>query len=137
MESGEGAGIPKLFERHKGRVFVHPGSINHPVTKYDTEWMVYSDIAETSKVFVRQCTSIPVYALLLFGGSIQVHHTQGKVSVDTWAKVVAAPKVGALVSALKLRQDALLSVKLENPEMQLSQNAIVTVMIDLLVTDGK
>lgn len=94
VENDEGVGIPKLFERSRGRVFVHPSSINFTVTKYETGWMVYSDIMETSKVFVRQCSSVPVYALLLFGGAVQVNHTQGTVSVDTWATVTAPPRLG-------------------------------------------
>jgi ATP-dependent RNA helicase DHX57 len=137
VESEEGAGIPKLFERSRGRVFVHPSSINFSVTKYDTGWMVYSDIVETSKVFVRQCSSVPVYALLLFGGVVQVHHMQSKVSVDTWASVSAAPKIGVLVRELKKRLDALLSVKLAQPDTEISSTATVSVVIDLLVTDGK
>lgn len=136
MENDEGAGIPKLFERSRGRVFVHPSSINFSATKYDTGWMVYSDIVETSKVFVRQCSSVPVYALLLFGGAVQVHHTQGKVSVDTWATVTAQPKIGVLVRELKKRLDNLLSVKLEQPETAISKNSIVSVVLELLRTDG-
>lgn len=136
MENDEGAGIPKLFERAKGRVFVHPSSINFPVTKYETGWMVYSDIIETSKVFVRQCSSVPAYALLLFGGTVRVHHEQSKVSVDTWATVTAQPKIGVLVRELKKRLDTLLAVKLEQPETEISRNAIISVVLELLRTDG-
>lgn len=137
VESEEGAGIPKLFERSQGRVFVHPSSINFSVTKYDSAWMVYSEIVETSKVFVRQCSSVPVYALLLFGGTVEVDHVNGKVSVDTWANVSAPPKVGVLVRDLRARLDRLLSVKLEQPEVEVSENAIVSVALELLRTDGR
>lgn len=36
FETDEGHGIPKLFERTQGRVFVHPASVNAGVTKFDT-----------------------------------------------------------------------------------------------------
>lgn len=36
FETSEGQGIPKLFERTQGRVFVHPSSVNMGVTKFDT-----------------------------------------------------------------------------------------------------
>lgn len=36
FETSEGQGIPKLFERTQGRVFVHPSSVNAGVTKFDT-----------------------------------------------------------------------------------------------------
>lgn len=136
VENDEGVGIPKLFERAKGRVFVHPSSIIFSVTKYDTGWMVYSDIVETSKVFVRQCSSVPAYALLLFGGIVKVHHEEGKVSVDKWATLTAQPKIGVLVRELKKRLDTLLAVKLELPETEISQNAIISVVLELLRTDG-
>jgi ATP-dependent RNA helicase DHX57 len=118
-------------------VFVHPASINFTVTKYDTQWMVYSELVETSKLFVRQCSSIPVYAVLLFGGTIDVDHINSKVSVDTWATVSAPPEVGVLVRELRTRLDRLLSIKLEQPETDISDTSIVSVALELLQTDGR
>ena len=51
-----------------GRVFIHPGSINFDVGKFESGWMVYTDIVETSKLYVRESSAVPIYALLLFGG---------------------------------------------------------------------
>eukprot|EP00892_Ulva_mutabilis_P005050 jgi/Ulvmu1/2917/UM148_0001.1 len=49
FETDQGHGIPKLFERAQGRVFVHPSSVNAGVTKFDTGWMVFTEIVQTAK----------------------------------------------------------------------------------------
>ena len=36
-----------LFDREKGRVFLHPASVNFKVALFESEWLVYSDIIET------------------------------------------------------------------------------------------
>ncbi len=59
--------------------------------------MVYSDITETSKVYVREASMVPVYALLLFGGKLTVHHVEGLISLDSWAKFKAPAQIATLV----------------------------------------
>ena len=60
-----------------GRVFIHPGSVNFNVGRFDSGWLVYTDMVSTSKLFVRESSMVPVYALLLFGGRLRSHvHTQ-------------------------------------------------------------
>lgn len=51
-----------------GRVFLHPSSVNFSCGKFESGWLAYSEIVETSKVFVRESSMVPVYAVLLFGG---------------------------------------------------------------------
>ncbi|CAN5951634.1 unnamed protein product [Sphagnum jensenii] len=50
-------------------VFIHPSSVNHLVTEFRHPFLV-----ETSKVYLRDTTVISPYALLLFGGAINVQH---------------------------------------------------------------
>jgi ATP-dependent RNA helicase DHX57 len=49
-------------------VFLHPGSVNFACGKFESGWLAYSEIVETSRVFVRESSMVPVYAVLLFGG---------------------------------------------------------------------
>ncbi len=51
-----------------GRVFIHPGSVNFDVGKFDSGWLVYTEMVATAKLYVRESSMVPVYALLLFGG---------------------------------------------------------------------
>lgn len=132
----EGDGMVKLFERSKGRVFTHPSSINMGVNKFETGWVVYTEMVETSKVFVRQSSMAPVYALLLFGGQPQVQHEKQLITIDEWAKLSAPPKVGVLVRELRKLLDELLGAKLEDPALNLSEHPVVRGMLELLRTDG-
>ena len=83
-----------------GRVFIHPASINFDCGEFPSGWMVYSDITETSKVYVREASMVPVYALLLFGGKLTVHHVEGLISLDNWAKFKAPAQIATLVRPL-------------------------------------
>ncbi len=51
-----------------GRVFIHPASINFNSSRFDSGWLVYTEILETAKIYVRESSMVPVYALLLFSG---------------------------------------------------------------------
>lgn len=51
-----------------GRVFIHPSSVNFNVGKFESGWVVYTDMVATSKLYVRESSAVPIYALLLFGG---------------------------------------------------------------------
>ena len=55
-----------------GRVFIHPGSINFDVGKFDSGWLVYTEMVATAKLYVRESSMVPIYALLLFGGKSQL-----------------------------------------------------------------
>lgn len=129
-------GVPKLLERVKGRVFVHPSSINMHTSKFETGWLVFTEMVETSKVFVRQCSMAPVYSLLLFGGLLQVNHERGEITVDEWVKLRAPAKVGVLVRELRKLLDELLRSKLEDPGKDVSAHPVVRGMLELLRTDG-
>ena len=55
-----------------GRVFIHPGSVNFDVGKLDSGWLVYTEMVATAKLYVRESSMVPAYALLLFGGTFNL-----------------------------------------------------------------
>ena len=79
---------------------------------------------------------IPVYAVLLFGGEISVHHSEGLVRVDNWATFKAPARIAVLVRELRAEVGALLNRKVNNPSLNLSDNRVVEAMHHLLSTDG-
>ncbi len=81
-----------------GRVFIHPASVNFSCGSFPSGWLLYTDVTETSKVFVREASMVPVYALLLFGGALTVHHADGLIRLDSWATFKAPAQIAALVS---------------------------------------
>ena len=80
-----------------GRVFMHPASVNFNCGSFPSGWLLYTDVTETSKVFVREASMVPVYALLLFGGVLTVHHMDGLIRLDGWATFKAPAQIAALV----------------------------------------
>ena len=88
-------------------MFLHPASINFDCGDFPSGWMVYSDITETSKVYVREASMVPVYALLLFGGRLTVHHVDGLIKLDNWATFKAPAQIATLVCSFhRLLQQA-------------------------------
>lgn len=73
-------------------VFIHPMSLNHknlPSILEDEEkgiktkdaYIVYHTKVSSSKLFLHDCTSIPVLALLLFGGDLNFSRTSKNIIV--------------------------------------------------------
>jgi len=126
----------RFFDREKGRVFLHPSSINFTCGKFESGWLVYSDLVQTSKVFVREASMVPVYAVLLFGGEVSVHHGEGLVRVDGWATFKAPARIAVLVRELRAEVAALLGRKVIDPGLDLGTSRVVEAMHHLLSTDG-
>ena len=64
---------PLLPTLPPGRVFLHPSSLNFRCGRFESGWLVFSELVQTSKVFVRESSMVPVYAILLFGGEGWIH----------------------------------------------------------------
>jgi ATP-dependent RNA helicase DHX57 len=126
----------RFFSREAGRVFLHPSSVNFGCGAFETPWLVYSEAVHTAKVYIRECTMVPPYALLLFGGDIGVNVQKGTLSLDGWAEFEAPPKVAVLVRELRAGVDRLLAAKVENPALDLTQSAAVKALLALISSDG-
>jgi len=69
-----------------GQIHLHPSSVNFVTRQYESPWLVYLQMMQTSKIYVYDCTMATPYALLLFGGRIHVDHRSGLVVIDDWIK---------------------------------------------------
>lgn len=132
---GEAAKV-KFYHRDHGRTFIHPSSMNFRCGRFETGWLVYSELVKTSKVFVRDVTMVPAYGVLLFGGNIDVHHEQGLVIVDGWAKFKAPARIAVLIRELRTQVSMVLSQKIADPTVDLSQSPVVAAIHRVLSTDG-
>lgn len=63
--------VKSVVHFYAGRVFIHPGSVNFDIGKFESGWLVYTDMVATAKLYVRESSMVPVYALLLFGGKVK------------------------------------------------------------------
>jgi ATP-dependent RNA helicase DHX57 len=76
---------------------MHPASVNFNIGRYECPWLIYTDLTETTKVFCREASMVPIYSLLLFGGELTVDHENSLVKLDGWATFKAPARVAVLV----------------------------------------
>ncbi|EIW66325.1 hypothetical protein TREMEDRAFT_45797 [Tremella mesenterica DSM 1558] len=132
----------KLFDP-SGRVFLHPSSILFTESGFKPGFIAYFSKAETSKVFLRDATEVPLYSLLLFGGPLTINHFAGGVLIgkEGHIKLRAQPRVGALCSQLRRLLDAQLAETVESPDgveglSSKDGEGVVNAMMALLTRDG-
>ena len=118
------------------RVFLHPSSVNFATVLYESPWMVFSEKVNTSKIFVRESSMVSPYALLLFGGQVAVHHESGTVAIDDWIRFSAVARVAVLIQKLRFGLDKVLSAKIGDPTVDMTELAVTDVVCKLLSSDG-
>lgn len=128
----------KAFTSLNQRVFLHPSSalFKQGSTSYTIPWLVYFQKVRTSKVFLRDASVVPPYALLLFGGVIDILHEKSKLVMDSWMYFQAPARIGVLVRELRRALDKLLIEKIENPSLSLSNSPIIDAILLLLRSNG-
>ncbi|KZT08749.1 P-loop containing nucleoside triphosphate hydrolase protein [Laetiporus sulphureus 93-53] len=131
----------KLYDLKDGRVFLHPASVLFNETVWRSPFVTYFLKQATSKVFLRDATEVPVYALLLFGGPVLVNHIGGGLTVgtkDAIIKLKAWPRIGVLVNQLRRLLDAQLKRCIEDgATLNAGQhNPVLRAMLALLENDG-
>ncbi|KAJ6575382.1 P-loop containing nucleoside triphosphate hydrolase protein [Mycena capillaripes] len=128
----------KMYDLREGRVFLHPTSILFEVAAWKSPFLVYFHKHMTSKVFLRDATEVPLYALLLFGGPVSVNHVAGGLTIGTkdgWIRLKAWPRIGVLVNQLRRLLDAQLQRCVEGAMLN-GDNPAVRAMLALLTYDG-
>lgn len=118
------------------RVFLHPSSCNFAQTQYDSPWLLYTELVQTSKVFVRESTMVNPYALLLFGGKLEVVHEKNLLKLDAWIHFGAVARIGVLIKAIRKHLDQLLIDKIADPALDIAQSELVSAISHLLKSEG-
>ncbi|KAH9008329.1 P-loop containing nucleoside triphosphate hydrolase protein [Lactarius hengduanensis] len=123
------------------RVWVHPASVLFAEARWRSGVVVSFRRVETAKVFLRDVTEVPLYALLLFGGPIAVDHVRGGLTVGGRAegtlRLRAWPRIAILVQQLRRLLDAALLRALDRGSMmEVSESPVIGAILTLLTTDG-
>lgn len=93
-------------------------------------------MVNTSKIFINDSTVVTPYAILLFGGPIDVQHLQGTISVDKWIEFSAPARVAVLIKGLRGYMDRLLLEKFNRPEESIVNDPVMEGICKLLTTNG-
>nr|XP_028580810.1 putative ATP-dependent RNA helicase DHX57 [Podarcis muralis]XP_028580811.1 putative ATP-dependent RNA helicase DHX57 [Podarcis muralis] len=133
----------KFVTKKEGSIHIHPSSVNYQTRHFDSPYLVYHEMVKTSRVFIRDCSMVSVYPLILFGGGrINVHLQKGEFVVsldDGWIRFVAAShQVAELVKELRCELDQLLQDKVKNPSIDLCTcprgSRIISMIVKLVTT---
>ncbi|CAL1548512.1 unnamed protein product [Lymnaea stagnalis] len=131
----------KFKTKLDGYVHIHPSSVNFHMRQFTSPYLVYHEKVKTSKVYIRDCSMVSVYPLLLFGGggiSIELYQGNFILSVDDgWIQFLASStQVAELVKDLRFELDQLLSDKISQPDMDLLTcprgSKIINCIVDLI-----
>lgn len=128
----------KFFNEDNGRVFVHPSSTMFEAQSFagNSAFMSYFTKMATSKVFIRDLTPFGVYSLLMFSGPITIDPQGRGLLVDGWLRLRGWARIGVLVSRLRMMLDDVLSQKVDEPGLDMSESAVVKVVRRLVELDG-
>lgn len=118
-------------------VHIHPSSINSNSKGFQYPFLVFLEKVETNKVFLRDTSVISPYSILLFGGSINVQHQTGQVTIDGWLKLTAPAQIAVLFKELRLALHSILKELIRKPEnATVLNNEIIKSIITLLLEEG-
>lgn len=119
-------------------VHIHPSSINSNIKAFRYPFLAFLEKVETSKVFLRDTTIISPYSILLFGGSINILHQTGLVTIDGWLKLTAPAQTAVLFKELRLTLHSVLNELIRKPEMAaVVNNEVMRSIIFLLLEEDK
>ncbi|XP_015273563.1 PREDICTED: putative ATP-dependent RNA helicase DHX57 [Gekko japonicus] len=133
----------QFVTKNEGYVHIHPSSVNYQTRHFESPYLVYHEKIKTSRVFIRDCSMVSVYPLILFGGgriNVQLQKSEFVVSLDDgWIRFVAAShQVAELVKELRCELDQLLQDKIKNPSMDLFTcprgSRIISMIVKLVTT---
>lgn len=90
-------------EKPSSEVHIHPSSVNSRTTDF-LPFLVYLEKIKTSRVFIRDCTPVSAYPIILFGGRLLL--TPGS-SVGAFLKPKLKPKSKPTTTATRIVQSTL------------------------------
>ncbi|XP_071109259.1 ATP-dependent RNA helicase dhx29-like [Haliotis cracherodii] len=122
-----------LAETSQGIAQIHPSSVNRFLQA--NGWLVYLEKVKLSRVYLRDSTLTSSYPLMLFGGDIDVQHTQQAVSIDTWIQFKAKAKTGVIFKELRYLLADMLQKKLEDPALDLKEDMLIPLIRRLITAE--
>uniref|UniRef100_A0A1B0DGR7 RNA helicase n=1 Tax=Phlebotomus papatasi TaxID=29031 RepID=A0A1B0DGR7_PHLPP len=123
-----GGAVPKVAlpselrfkTREDGYVAIHPSSVNSTVGHFNFPFLVFQEKVKTSRIFIRECTMVPLLPLVLFSGSdikIELHGGDFIILLeDGWIMLQAAShSVAEMIKCLRKELVELLEQKIRDP----------------------
>ncbi|KAK4887165.1 hypothetical protein RN001_003436 [Aquatica leii] len=132
------------FKTKKEDVCLHPSSVNYTVTNFQSPYLVYQEKIRTSRIFVRDCSMVPIVPLVLFSGSdIDICVNNGTTYVvlnDGWIRFhVEKHQVAEMIKAIRIELLHLLEEKIKDPLLNLLHSEkgerIINTIVQITTSD--
>jgi len=112
------------FRTQKEEVFLHPSSVNFSVTNFQSPYLVFQEKVRTSKIFVRDCSMVPIVPLVLFSGSdVNICVSGGTTFItlaNGWIRFhVEKHEIAEMIKAIRVELLDLLEEKIKDPLLNL------------------
>ncbi|XP_075156845.1 putative ATP-dependent RNA helicase DHX57 [Haematobia irritans] len=127
-----GGAMPKLATakdlrfktREDGYVAIHPSSVNADVGTFQSPFLVYQEKVKTSRIFIRECSMLPLVTLVLFAGSdlkVELHDGDFLFLLeDGWIIIKAHNhETAEMIQCLRTELLKLLEEKIRDPCLNL------------------
>jgi ATP-dependent RNA helicase DHX57 len=155
IKKGGGKGEQKFNIREDDgdvvSVAIHPSSVNAKEARFESQYLVFHEKIKTTRIYLRDCTPVSPFALILFGGALGAEKgvtAGGKSSkgasatqlltVDGWIKFGVPAGAVKLIMEVRAELDGVLRRKIQRPEVDLSEAGrhILAAVVQLIATQG-
>ena len=119
----------KLWEKDakEEMVSLHPSSVLAGQTTFAQPFLLFHEKIKTSAVYVRDASVVSPFALLLFGGKVNVEHLKGEVTLDNWLKFSVSALNAAMILKMREKLMACMEKKISDPKWVVSVVAVIVV----------
>ncbi|KAL0487405.1 ATP-dependent RNA helicase DHX [Acrasis kona] len=119
-----------------GQAFVHPSSVLFKDdSTFRDKYLVYNEMTKTTRVYVRDLSTVTPYSLLLFGGTFDKQ--TNLVTLDKWIKFKMDSKCADMIHLLRVECVKALAHKMMNPksEYSSSEKLAMSTIINLIKSE--
>lgn len=133
-----------ILQADETEAFIHPMSLtckdlsrifDHDEGKLKEAYLAYyKKVASTNKVYIYDCTAVPVPAMMLFGGELSIAKSRDRVIIDGWIQIKASELHAALYKRLQREIESMLIQRVESPQSNIfaRQTLLIQILTKLL-----
>ncbi|KAJ3159008.1 ATPdependent RNA helicase [Geranomyces michiganensis] len=126
-----------LLVKGNEEVFIHPSSINSRKSHPNHSFLVYHEKVRTSKIYIRDASLVPPFALAFFAGAqLTWDGSQKRLNMDDgWIRFRTHSNIATVVQGARAALDELLAKKIREPGAEFGGDLVAEIV--RVVTDLK
>lgn len=117
----------------KEQIYFHRNSVNGSKKRFSNSenWLVFHEkFGTATRTSISTTAFVHPIALILFGGSVVVKHTERTVTIDEWMNITMAAQTGCILRELRNKMNLLLQGMIEGNAA--NDSALIDGIVNLL-----